>query len=654
MVTSTDLANAIRFLAMDAVEKANSGHPGMPMGMADVATVLYRDFLCFDPERPDWADRDRFILSAGHGSMLLYALNYLTGYKEMTLEQLKNFRQLKSLTPGHPELHVSSGIEMTTGPLGQGLATSVGFALAEEIAAARGHATRHKTYVICSDGDMQEGITHEACSLAGHLRLKNLVALYDSNHISIDGDTSLSFSEDVGARFLAYGWAVDHVDGHNQEQIATALAAAQQADRPTLIVCKTQIGFGSPNKANTHHAHGAPLGKDEITATRAALKWAHVPFDVPDAILNEWRLIGKRGAARRSGTKEATKPVDLSPLSSVIAGLKKEFSEKKPNQATRKSSGDCLEKLVAALPNLIGGSADLTPSNNTRTTTMRDIKPGDFSGNYVRYGIREHGMAAIMNGMALHGGIVPYSGTFLSFADYARPAIRLAALMKQRVVHVMTHDSIGLGEDGPTHQPVEHLAALRAIPNLQVLRPCDAVETAECWQMALEYQGPTILALSRQNLPALACGKSEKNYCSMGGYVIRKPESPATEPGSSCAMGPGSSPGIQEKICLIATGSEVSLAVEVYETLKAKNIAARVVSMPERRLFLSQSASYQKETLGTGHRVIIEAGSKQGWDGLLGEDGQFFGVPTFGESAPYQDLYKHFGLTVENIVGKIA
>jgi transketolase len=633
MAAFKDLANAIRFLAVDAVEKANSGHPGMPMGMADVATVLYRDFLCFNPEKPDWAHRDRFILSAGHGSMLLYALNYLTGYKEMTIEQLKHFRQLGSLTPGHPEVHVSSGIEMTTGPLGQGLATSVGFALAEEIQYAHHQGPhqmpRHKTYVICSDGDMQEGITHEACSLAGHLKLGNLIALYDSNNISIDGDTSLSFTEDVGVRFLAYGWAVDHADGHDEASIATALAAAQNADRPTLIICKTQIGHGSPGKANTHHAHGSPLGKDEVVATRTHLNWAHEPFHVPDDILNAWRSIGKRAAGRRICDDNGPVKIDLSKLDEVIASLKADFAAKKPHQATRKSSGDVLEKLVPALPALIGGSADLTPSNNTRTNTMTDIKPGDFSGRYVRYGIREHGMAAIMNGMALHGGIIPYSGTFLSFADYARPAIRLAALMKQRVVHVMTHDSIGLGEDGPTHQPVEHLAALRAIPNLQVLRPCDAVETAECWQMALsKADGPTILALSRQNLPALR-GDEKGNLSAKGGYVLRDADN--------------------VKFTLVATGSEVSLAVEVFEALKAKSIPARVVSMPERRLFLTQPKDYQNEVLGEGRRIIIEAGSKQGWDALLGTDGLFFGVPTFGESAPYQDLYKHFGLTVENI-----
>lgn len=634
MPSHTELANAIRFLTIDAVEKANSGHPGMPMGMADVATVLYRDFLCFDPANPSWSERDRFILSAGHGSMLLYALNYLTGYEQMTIEQLQNFRQLHSLTPGHPEVHVASGIEMTTGPLGQGLATAVGFALAEEITRTKNDTQPHKTYVICSDGDLQEGITHEACSLAGHLRLKNLIALYDSNHISIDGKTELSFSEDVGARYLAYGWAVDHVDGHNPDQIAAALANAQQADRPTIIICKTQIGYGSPNKANSKDAHGSPLGKDEVTATRNALGWTYAPFEIPQDILNEWRLIGKRAAARRVKSGPNAPAANLSALNDLILQLKKEFADKKPTQATRKSSGDVLEKLVAALPCLVGGSADLTPSNNTRTSTMTDIKPGDFKGNYIRYGVREHGMAAIMNGMALHGGIIPYAGTFLSFADYARSSIRLAALMKQRVIHVMTHDSIGLGEDGPTHQPVEHIAALRAIPNLQVLRPCDAVETAECWQLALEKKdGPTVLALSRQNLPQLTCGTSETNYAAKGGYIIRG--------------------GQDSQVTLIATGSEVSLAVDVFEALKERGIKARVVSMPCRELFLKQPDSYQQETLGTNKRVVIEAGIRQGWEGIIGSDGLFFGVETFGESAPYTELYKHFGLTVENIIKQL-
>ncbi len=652
-----DLSNAIRFLSIDAVEKANSGHPGMPMGMADVATVLFRDFLRFDPKMPSWPDRDRFVLSAGHGSMLLYALAYLTGYEAMTLDEIKKFRQLKSLTPGHPERHVETGVEMTTGPLGQGLSTAVGMALAEEMLKARfgEKLVDHKTYVICSDGDLQEGVTHEACALAGHLKLKNLIALYDSNDISIDGPTSLSFSENVEQRFVGYGWAVDTVDGHNPEAIHGAIAMAQQSDRPTLIVCRTKIGFGSPNKAGTKDVHGSPLGKDEIAATRQNLNWPHEAFVIPDDILKAWRAIGQKGAALSKAWRER---LDVNPqkkefenfiatkltpeFSEAITALKKDFVEKKPAQATRKSSGDTLEKIVPELSCLIGGSADLTPSNNTRTTIMTDIKPGDFSGRYVRYGVREHGMACILNGMALHGGIIPYAGTFMSFTDYCRPAIRLAALMKLRSIFVMTHDSIGLGEDGPTHQPVEHLAALRAIPNVQVLRPSDTVETAECWQLALEKtDGPTILALSRQNVPTARLEASEKNLSALGGYVLR--DYPSPQP----------SPSRGEGVVLIATGTEISIAVDVYERFSEKGINARVVSMPCREIFLRQPLSYQAAVLGTGKRVVIEAGIKQGWEGILGADGLFFGVESFGESAPYKEIYAHFGLTAENIVASL-
>ena len=641
MVNHTQFANAIRFLAIDAVEAANSGHPGMPMGMADVATVLFKDFMRFDPLKPDWANRDRFVLSAGHGSALLYALGYLTGYPEMTIEQLKNFRQFRSLTPGHPEKHVSAGIEMTTGPLGQGLATAVGMALGEQILSTRfgTDLIDHKTYVIASDGDLQEGVTHEACALAGHLKLKNLIVLYDSNDIQIDGSTELSFTEDVGARFVAYGWSVDTVDGHNPEQIANALYQAQSSDRPVMIICKTQIGYGSPNKAKTHSVHGSPLGKEEIVLTREFLKWSHEPFVIDDETLNAWRMVGKKGAAL-SAAWEKNKTPELADflggksedrLSDIILKLKKEFLEKKPEQATRKSSGDTLEKLVPMLSGLIGGSADLTPSNNTRTKEMKDITAKDYSGNYIRYGVREFGMACIMNGLSLYGGFIPYGGTFLQYADYARPAIRLAALMKQRVVHVMTHDSIGLGEDGPTHQPVEHFAALRAIPNLQFLRPADPIETAECWQLAIEAKtAPTVLALSRQNMPTLRLEADEKNLSALGGYVLRAAEN-AT-------------------VTLVATGSEVALAVEVYDTLKAKGIAAQVVSMPSREIFLKQPLSYQAAVLGAGKRVVIEAGIRQGWEGIMGQNGLFFGVETFGESAPYQEIYAHFGLTVENIV----
>lgn len=640
MVSNRDMANAVRFLAIDAVEAANSGHPGMPMGMADVATVLFKDFLRFDPAEPTWHNRDRFVLSAGHGSMLLYALNYLTGYSEMTLEQLRNFRQLGSLTPGHPEIHHSAGIEMTTGPLGQGLATAVGMALAEQMLQARfgSEQVDHKTYVIASDGDMQEGITHETCALAGHLKLNNLIVLYDSNHISIDGSTSLSFSEDVSMRYQAYGWNVEHVDGHKPDNIAQALFMAQSSDRPSLIICKTQIGYGAPNKANSASAHGSPLGKDEVALTRAAMEWAHKPFEIHADTLHAWRMVGKKGAAlKKAPSRELADFLrgDMQDLQNTILKLKQDFLAKKPDQATRKSSGDVLEILIPAWPNLIGGSADLTPSNNTRTKTMTDVAAGQYNGNYIRYGIREHGMAAIMNGLAIYGGFIPYSGTFLSFSDYSRPAIRLGALMKQRVIHVMTHDSIGLGEDGPTHQPVEHLAALRAIPNLQVLRPCDPVETAECWQLALEKKhGPSLLALSRQNVPALRAEADATNLSALGGYVIHPADNAA--------------------YTIIATGTEVSLAVDVAKALHEKNIAAQVISMPGRELFMAQPLAYRAAILGTGKRIIIEAGIRQGWEGILGEDGLFFGVETFGESAPAPKIYEHFGLTVQNIVAQIT
>ncbi|HEY1097158.1 MAG TPA: transketolase [Alphaproteobacteria bacterium] len=644
------LATALRFLAVDGVEKAKSGHPGLPLGMADVATVLFRDFLKFDVTQPDWPDRDRFILSAGHGSMLLYALSYLTGYKAITLDDLKNFRQLHSRTPGHPEHDIAIGIEMTTGPLGQGIATSAGFALAEQILQARfgKDIVNHKTWVIASDGDMMEGISHEACSLAGHLQLGHLNVLYDSNQISIDGDTSLSFTENVGDRFKAYGWHVVSCDGHNVDDIKKALqAAADETGKPTLVICKTTIGFGSPNKAGSHDVHGSPLGDAEMKATREALGWTHEPFHVPDDLLAGWRAIGTQGKAIRENWEknlsshaertqfEAYQKGDVPDAVTVaLKELKDNAIATKPAQATRKSSSDALEKIVPAMPFIIGGSADLTPSNNTRTKEMRDIKPHDYAGNYVRYGVREHGMAAIMNGMALHGGLVPYAGTFFTFSDYSRPAIRLAALMQQRVIHVMTHDSIGLGEDGPTHQPVEHLAAVRAIPNVQVLRPADLVETIECWELALaKKDAPTILALSRQNVPALRDDATE-NLSARGGYILQDAAKP--------------------DVVLIATGTEVSLAVDVAKALAEKGKQARVVSMPCREIFLQQSAADQQKILGNTKRIVIEAGIKQGWEGILGADGIFCGVDHFGLSAPYQQVYAEFGLTVEAILKKLS
>jgi transketolase len=648
----TALATTLRFLASDGVDKAKSGHPGLPLGMADVATVLFKDFLKFDVTKPNWPDRDRFILSAGHGSMLLYALSYLTGYTAMTIDDIKNFRQLHSRTPGHPEHDIAIGVETTTGPLGQGISKAVGFALAERMMQARfgSDLVDHRTWVIASDGDMMEGISHEACSLAGHLQLGHLNVLYDSNHISIDGSTDLSFTENVGDRFKAYGWHVVACYAHNYDDIKKAMQQAKdETSKPTLVVCTSTIGFGSPNKAGSHDVHGSPLGEAESKAMREALKWTHEPFAVPDEALQAWRAIGQQSKPLRENWEKIhathAKAKDFDALLSgtitrdvtdALNALKQDALANKPAQATRKSSGDSLEKIVPVVPGLIGGSADLTPSNNTRTKTMTDIKRGDFTGNYIRYGVREHGMAAIMNGMTLHGGFIPYSGTFLSFSDYCRPSIRLAALMKQRVIHVMTHDSIGLGEDGPTHQPVEHVAALRTIPNLQVLRPCDLVETAECWELALnKTDGPTVLALSRQNVPAVRLENTKENLSVRGGYILRDTAG--------------------ANIVLVATGTEVSLAVDVADALAAKNIPSRVVSMPCRELFLRQSKDYQKDVLGENHRiVVIEAGVKQGWEGIMGVDGIFCGVEDFGLSAPYQQIYAEFGLTVDKIVARIA
>ncbi len=649
-VSLETMANAIRALAMDAVEAAKSGHPGLPMGMADTATVLFTRFLTFDPKHPTWPDRDRFVLSAGHGSMLLYALAHLTGYERMTIDQLKRFRQLGSLTAGHPEMDPGIGVEMTTGPLGQGISTAVGMALAERITNARfGDAlVDHFTYVIASDGDLQEGVSHEACSLAGHLKLSRLIVLWDDNHISIDGATDLSFTDDTPARFRAYGWDVQSVDGHDMAAVATALEAAQKSDRPSLIACRTIIGKGAPNKANSHSCHGSPLGADEVAATRVAMGWPHEPFTIPTDIAESWRAVGRRAdaaykawaarhqaldATQRSAFDAAMSgaaPVGLAPL---IETFKRKVSEEKPNWATRVASGNVLEELIPAVPEMIGGSADLTPSNNTKTKNSGDVKGGgDFHGRYIRYGVREHGMATVMNGMALHRGVIPYGGTFMQFADYCRPAIRLAALMKQRSIFVMTHDSIGLGEDGPTHQPVEHLAALRAIPNLYVLRPGDAVETAECWELALERpDGPSLLALTRQNVPTLRVRHISENLSRRGAYVLAEAEG-------------------ERLVTLLATGSEVSLAVEARKALQAEGIGTAVVSMPSWELFEQQSAEYQAQVLGTGRRVAVEAAARLGWDRWLGPNGAFVGMSGFGESAPYQDLYKHFGITAEAVV----
>lgn len=644
-----ELANCIRALAMDAVEKAGNGHPGMPMGMADVATVLYKNHLKFDPKNPTWPDRDRFILSAGHGSMLIYALNYLTGYEKMTLEEIKNFRQMGSVCAGHPEVDHEAGIETTTGPLGQGIATAVGFALAERILNAQfgDDIVNHKTWVIASDGDLMEGISHEAASLAGHLALKNLIVLYDDNGISIDGSTDLAFTDDTVMRFNAYHWATKKVNGHDFAELDAAMNWAKQQDRPVLIACKSTIGYGAPNKAGTSGVHGSALGPEEVKAARETLIWPHEAFVIPQDLLDQWREIGRKGGVagkkwheklEKSGKKQnfLNRLIKTPDLKNAIKEIKDEQSKLKPKLATRAASGVVLEKLIPTLPQLVGGSADLTGSVNTKTKQIKIVTKNDYNGQYIHYGVREHGMAAAMNGMALHGGIIPYSGTFLQFADYSRPSIRIGALMKTRVIHVMTHDSIGLGEDGPTHQPVEHLAALRAIPNLYVFRPCDVVEAAESWECALNLtHSPSILALSRQAVPFSRNIPAPDNLVSKGGYILSDHPEPL--------------------IVLIATGTEVSIALDVQKKLEEQGIGARVVSMPCMELFHAQSLDYKAHVLNHGHSlpVGIEAGIRQGWDDILGPYGLFFGVSTFGESAPAEKLYEHFGLTPDNITKQV-
>jgi transketolase len=644
------MANAIRALAMDAVEKAKSGHPGLPMGEADVATVLFTRFLKFDPADPAWPDRDRFVLSAGHGSMLLYALFYLLGYPKMTIEEIKRFRQLGSLTPGHPEHGHTPGVETTTGPLGQGLGNAVGMAIAERHLAATfgSEIVDHTTYVLCSDGDLMEGISQEAIALAGHLRLKKLIALYDDNGISIDGPTSLSDCVDQVERFRSAGWAATRIDGHDPAAIAGAIEAAKKSDRPSLIACRTTIGFGAPHKGGTEKAHGSPLGADEIAATRQNLGWTSPPFEIPSAILNAWRAAGERGRPARLAWEKrlaAVAPGQRAEferrlhgelggkLAAAAIGVKQKLSAAPKDVATRASSEFALDALTVALPEMIGGSADLTGSNNTFVKGMKVLDATDYAGTYIHYGVREHGMVAAMNGMALHGGIIPYSGTFLVFSDYCRPAIRLAALMGQRVILVATHDSIGLGEDGPTHQAVEHLAALRAIPNLKVFRPCDAVETAECWQLALESKtGPSILALTRQNLPQLRQGFDERNRCANGGYELSAAEDDAAV------------------VSLFATGSEVAIAVEARKLLAERKISARVVSVPCFELLFAQPADERAAIIGRSKvNVAVEAGIRQGWDAIIGSDGAFVGMTGFGASGPYKDLYRHFGITAEKV-----
>ena len=648
-VSHKDMANAIRALAMDAVEKAKSGHPGMPMGMADVATVLFTQFLRFDPADPKWPNRDRFVLSAGHGSMLLYALLYLTGYPGMDIEQIKQFRQLGAKTAGHPEFGHAPGIETTTGPLGQGIATAVGMALAERIWNARlgSEIIDHHTYVIAGDGCLMEGISHEAASIAGHFQLSKLTVLWDDNGICIDGDVGQTCSDDVLKRFQSYGWAVKRVDGHDPVAVEKALEAATRSRKPTLIACRTIIGFAAPTKAGTASTHGSPLGGPEVTAAKEALGWTSAPFEIPEDIKANWETAGRRCAGtRRSWLKRLANHPQKADFERAIAGrlpegwheasaaLRAKLAEDKPKIATRVASQRALEALVPAIPELIGGSADLTGSNNTNVKGFGPITPANFGGRYIHWGIREHGMAAAMNGMALHGGIIPYGGTFLVFADYMRPSIRLAALMRQRVIHVHTHDSIGLGEDGPTHQPVETLASLRAIPNLYVFRPADAMETAECWELAVQRaDGPSVLALSRQNLPALRQEAGE-NRSARGGYVLAE------------ASGP-------RRATLIATGSEVQIAMAARATLEAEGIPTAVVSLPCWELFALQDESYREAVLGDAPRVGIEAALSFGWERWLGRDATFIGMTGFGASAPAEDLYRHFGITAEAVVAAV-
>lgn len=645
----TRMANAIRFLAMDAVEKANSGHPGLPMGAADVATVLFSRYLKFDPKNPLWPDRDRFVLSAGHGSMLLYALLYLTGYEDMTAEDLKQFRQLHAKTAGHPEYGHASGIETTTGPLGQGIANAVGMAIAErKLAQEFGSELQdHFTYVLVGDGCLMEGISQEAIAMAGHLKLNKLIVFWDDNKITIDGAVSLSDSTDQVARLKAANWNTIEIDGHDQAAIAAAIEQAQKSDRPTFIACKTIIGFGAPNKQGTHKVHGSPLGADEIAAARKSLNWEAEAFTVPADVLDTWRLAGLRSTKARKewearlAAADAEKRAEFNRrfagdlpggFDTAIDNFKKKIAANNPTVATRKASEDTLEVINGLLPETLGGSADLTPSNNTKTSQMKSITPTDFSGRYLHYGIREHATAAAMNGIALHGGLIPYAGGFLIFSDYCRPSVRLAALMGIRVVHVWTHDSIGVGEDGPTHQPVEHFAALRAIPNLLLFRPADETETAECWQLALkEKHRPSGLALTRQNLLPARTEYEEKNLCAHGAYELISAS--------------------DAKVSIFASGSEVEIAVKAQATLAAKGISARVVSVPCFELFFEQSADYQKAIIGKAPvKIAVEAGIRQGWDSFIGSDGAFIGMKSFGASAPAKELYKHFGITAEAVV----
>ena len=637
-----NLSNAVRFLSIDAVEKANSGHPGMPMGMADVATVLFKDFLRFNPYNPSWLNRDRFVLSAGHGSMLLYSLLYLTGYKSVSLKDIKNFRQLNSICAGHPEYHPNTGIETTTGPLGQGISNAVGFAIAEEFLKNKfgKEIFNHKTYVLAGDGCLMEGVSHEALSLAGHLKLKNLVMLFDNNSISIDGPTNLAVSDDYKKRFNSYGWDYIKIDGHNEKQIFNALKKVQNAKKPTVISCITTIGFGSPNKSGKSSAHGSPLGLDEINLVRKKLKWNYKPFEIPEEVLKDWKKIGYKGKKDEEKWNKKYKKIKSKINKVFNSELKKIFKREKNKSiqnlesiATRKSSEKILNEIVKENKLIIGGSADLAGSNNTKTKNHRPIKKNDFKGNYIHYGVREHAMAGIMNGLALHSNIIPYGGTFLIFSDYCKPSIRLSALMGLRVIYVMTHDSIGLGEDGPTHQPVEQLSGLRSIPNLNILRPADTIETIECWQIALENKTtPSILTLTRQKVDPIRKKHSSDNKCSFGAYEVLR-----SAKNVDCAI--------------FASGSEVSLAIKVCHKLATEKIYSKVISVPCQELFDKQNNKYKKKILEeTENKISIEAGTTDCWTKYIGSNGIAFGVNNFGKSAPYKDIFKDFKLTLEDIV----
>ena len=636
------LSNAIRFLSIDAVEKAKSGHPGMPMGMADVVTVLFKYYLKFSSRNPNWINRDRFILSAGHGSMLLYSLLYLTGYKSISIDDIKNFRQLNSICAGHPEYIPNSGIETTTGPLGQGIANAVGLALGEEILKSKvgKNILNHKTYVVAGDGCLMEGISHEALSLAGHLKLKNLIMFFDNNSISIDGSTSLAVSDNYKKRFESYGWDYIQIDGHNEKQIFKAIKKAQKAKKPTTISCKTIIGFGSPNKSGTASTHGSPLGEDEVGLVRKKLKWKHEAFRIPDEILNEWREIGTKASkeaekSEKKYSKKISAKISNISISGLIKNEKQNAIKNIESIATRNSSEKILSALTPKIPNLIGGSADLTGSNNTKTKNHKIIKSNNFKGNYIHYGVREHAMCGIMNGLALHSNLVPYGGTFLIFSDYCKPSIRLASLMKIRVIYVMTHDSIGLGEDGPTHQPIEQLSSLRSIPNLNVFRPADTTETFECWQLALEsLNSPSVLALTRQKLDPVRKEFSKENKSAYGAYEISRTNK-------------------EVELTILATGSEVNLACEVSHKLATENTHSKVISVPCQKLFDKQSSDYKTKILNeTKFKISIEAATTDYWKKYIGENGLSFGIDNFGKSAPYKKIYEYFNLTSNYIAKK--